>query len=153
MNARTLFQVGASGLCLVIGASSVAAYAAVPANGQPASVQTPAPARVEAVFGALDANKDKALSLQEFQAGYASVQRTIALEVRLREQFRTVDADRSSAIEAAEYANLVLVKQAGKAAPGLATFDANSNQKLEFSEYLTVVQRLAASQPAAPAKE
>ena len=53
----------------------------------------------------------------------------------------------------AEYANLVLVKQAGKAAPGLATFDANKNQKLEFSEYLTVVQRLAASQPAAPAKE
>ena len=142
-----------AGLLLAAGMLPSLAHPAAPASSQPAADQAQAPPRAEAIFGALDANKDKALSLQEFQAGYASVQRAIALEVRLREQFQTVDANRSGAIEAGEYTNLALVKRAGKAAPELATFDANKNQKLEFAEYVTVVHRLAASQPAEPAKK
>ncbi|MCI4568310.1 hypothetical protein [Lysobacter sp. CFH 32150] len=153
MNTGTFYSATAFCLLLVAGALPAAAQTAPTSGQQPANVQAQMPARTEVLFGALDTNKDKALSLQEFQAGYAGLQRAIALEVRLREQFRTVDADRSGAIEAGEYANLVLVKQAGAAAPGLAAFDANKNQKLEFVEYLTVVHRLAASQPATPVKK
>lgn len=153
MNTNTFYPATVLGLLLVAGALPAGAQAAQPAGVQSANVQAQGQARTEALFGALDTNKDKVLSLPEFQAGYASVQRTIALDIRLREQFRTVDVDRSGAIEAGEYANLVLVKQAGAAAPGLAAFDANKNQKLEFAEYLTVVRRLAASPPAARAKQ
>ena len=153
MNTSTFYPATVLGLLLVAGALPAGAQAAQPAGVQSANVKAQAQARTEALFGALDTNKDKVLSLPEFQAGYASVQRTIALDIRLREQFRTVDVDRSGAIEAGEYANLVLVKQAGAAAPGLAAFDANKNQKLEFAEYLTVVRRLAASPPAARAKQ
>ena len=153
MNTDTFYQATAFCLLLVAGALPAAAQTAAPAGSQPANGQAQAKSRTEALFGALDTNKDKVLSLPEFQAGYASVQRTIALDLRLREQFRAVDADRSGAIETGEYANLVLVKQAGAAAPGLAAFDANKNQKLEFAEYLTVVHRLAASQPATKAKK
>lgn len=153
MNTGTFYSAAALCLLLVAGTLPAAAQTVPPAGLRPANVQAQAPARTEALFGALDTNKDKVLSLPEFQAGYASVQRTIALDIRLREQFRMVDANRSGAVEAGEYANLVLVKQAGTAAPGLAAFDANKNQKLEFAEYLTVVHRLAASQPATPAKK
>lgn len=96
------------------------------------------------VFAAMDANHDGNLSQEEFRKGYAGLRQAIALEVRLREQFQAIDADRSGALDAGEYANLALVKQAGQTAPGLSAFDANKNQKLEFEEYLAAVRALFA---------
>jgi len=153
MNTGTIHFATTICLFLVAGTLSAAAQTASMPGVKPANVQTQAPARIEALFGALDTNKDRMLSPQEFQAGYALAQRTIAFDIRLQAQFRTVDADRSGAIEAGEYANLVLVKQKGTAAPELAAFDTNKDQKLEFPEYLTFVHRLAALQPATPAKK
>lgn len=95
-------------------------------------------------FVALDTNHDGNLSQEEFRKGYAGVRQAIALEVRLREQFQAIDADRSGALDAGEYANLTLVKQAGQAAPDLSAFDANRNEKLEFEEYLAAVRALFA---------
>jgi Ca2+-binding EF-hand superfamily protein len=137
MNVRTLLTLAASGALLLAAVQS--ASAATPATAQPSSAK---------VFGALDTNHDKALSLQEFEAGYAGLQRAISLEIRLREQFRTVDADHSGAVDTGEFANLLLIKGAGKAAPPLSAFDANGDQKLEFPEYVAVVRKLAAPQPA-----
>lgn len=107
------------------------------------AAQTPA----AGVFSALDSNQDQTLSLQEFQAGYAVLQRSFALEIRMRDQFRAVDADHNGAIEVGEYAELALVKRAGNAAPALSAFDTNQDQKLGFDEYLAVVRKLAAPQP------
>ena len=146
--AGTMLFVAAVASLLLFAGTAAAAHAAEVA-APAAKAHTAAPR----LFDTLDVNTDQVLSRQEFQAGYVSVQRAIVLEVRLREQFQTVDANQSGAIEAGEYSNLALVKRAGKAAPVLATFDANNNQKLEFAEYLTVVHQLAASQPAAPAKK
>ena len=103
----------------------------------------------DAVFAALDSDKDQQLSREEFQAGYARVQQAIAIEARLRKQFAIVDLDRSGALDDAEFAKLPLVARLGTAAPMLATFDANRDRKLAFAEYRVVVQRLGA----APAKE
>lgn len=108
-----------------------------------------APSPAAKVFAALDANHDQVVSAQEFEAGYAGLQRAVALGLRLREQFTTMDSDRSGALEAGEFANLLLVKQAGKAAPSLAAFDADRNGRLDFAEYLVLVQKLAATTPAA----
>ena len=93
-------------LVLVVGSLSTVARAASP---KPAAVQASAMRPIaaqpaarqnqgEQAFAALDANKDKVLSLAEFQVGYARMQQAIAVELRLREQFQSVDIDRSGAI-------------------------------------------------------
>lgn len=152
----SMFKLSTAALVLVAGTLSTATRAASP---QPAAAQ-PAAKRIagDQAFAALDANKDKALSLAEFQVGYARMQQAIALELRLREQFLSVDSDRSGAIEPAEYDKLALVKRAGALAPTLSTFDGNTNRKLEFAEYMAAVRAMvtsqqAAAQTAAPAKK
>ena len=147
MNTRIL---QATVLSMLAGTCWVGAQAAVPAGGQPAIARDPA--RAEAAFAALDANQDKVLSLQEFRAGHAALQRALALESRLREQFQAVDTNHSGALEAGEYANLALVRRVGGAAPPLTEFDADQDRKLDFPEYLAVVRRLAPAPQAAGAK-
>jgi hypothetical protein len=126
------------------------AFALLAALAGNAAAQAPAAAPTPAgrLFHSLDTNRDHVVSAQEFEAGYADLQRAMALAIRLREQFRTVDADRSGAIEAREYAAMVLVKQAGAQAPSLATFDADRDARLGFPEYVAAVRELAARAPA-----
>jgi hypothetical protein len=149
---RSLFIAATSGLILCAAcASPVAAQAVAPAAGHSAAgIKAPQSTRADAIFHALDTNKDNALSPQEFQVGYAGMQRLIAVEIRLREQFRLVDADHNGSINAVEYANLALVKRAGKSAPVLSTFDTDKNGSLDFAEYLTAIRRLATLQPTGP---
>lgn len=131
-----LFEVAVASLLLFAGSSTGAhaAESAAPAATAPS------------LFDALDVNKDQVLSRQEFQAGYAGVQRLIAMRVRLHEQFGALDANHSGAIEASEYANLELIKRLGKTAPPLSAFDANHDQKIDFAEYTTLVRKLASEQ-------
>ena len=133
------FGTAMASLLLVAGAAT-AAHAAEPA-APAATAQAATP-----LFDMLDANKDHVLSRQEFQSGYAGLQRLIAAQVRLREQFGALDANRNGAIDASEYANLELIRSRGTAAPSLVAFDADHDQKLSFSEYTTLVRRLATGQ-------
>jgi hypothetical protein len=135
MNIRSLL------LCATLAALSLDAAAATPAASSPAKASSAA-SRVDATFGAWDTNKDRMLSLAEFEAGWAGLERATMVEMRLRQQFHAVDADKSGALESGEYANLVLVKRAGKAAPPLSAFDANKDQRLQFAEYLDLVRKL-----------
>jgi len=73
------------------------------------------------------------------------------IEARLHEQFKAIDANHDGAIDAGEYANLVLVKRAGASAQPLSAFDANKNQRLEFGEYMELVRRMSAPRPATTA--
>ena len=82
------------------------------------------------------------LSREEFRAGWERAQQALQAEARLRQHFSTVDANKSGALEPAEYATLELVKKAGKDAP-MSRFDANKDGKLQFGEYLRLVQALA----------
>lgn len=141
---------GTVATALVLCAASAATSAApAAAAGDAATVPLTPPATTAAsIFHAVDANKDGALSPQEFAAGYAAVQRLMTLEIRLREQFGRVDADHGGSIDASEYARLMLVRRAGAAAPPLATFDADGNGSLNFAEYVAAIRRLAALRPA-----
>jgi Ca2+-binding EF-hand superfamily protein len=141
---------GTVATALVLCAASAATSAApAAAAGDAATVPLAPPATTAAsIFHAVDANKDGALSPQEFAAGYAAVQRLMTLEIRLREQFGRVDADHGGSIDASEYARLMLVRRAGAAAPPLATFDADGNGSLNFAEYVAAIRRLAALRPA-----
>jgi hypothetical protein len=143
-----LFLAAACGLSLLVGAACAA--------DAPARKAAPAPradASADAAFKALDTDRNGVLSSQEFRAGYAGLQRAIAVEIRLAEQFRAVDANHDGAIDGGEYARLVLVGRLGKAAPPLSTFDANGDHKLGFGEYVAAVRRLAALQSQATAKK
>ncbi len=107
--------------------------------------------QIDAVFKAWDRDGNGALSKDEFESGYANLRRAGELQDRLRHQFGVVDANDNGAIDVGEYGNLLLVRQAGKSAPPLSTFDANSNQRLEFAEYVVLVRRMSALRAASPA--
>ena len=134
-------------MCLSQSAFAQANPPAKPAAA--AAADKTVPPEVDAAFAAWDVDKNGALSRDEFRNGWIALRRAGELQARLRTQFHTVDANKNDAIDASEYGTLVLVKRAGNAAPPLSAFDANKDQKLEFDEYLALVQRMA--QPAAKA--
>lgn len=123
-------------------------FAQALAVASPAAAAPEAPA--DAMFSAWDANKDGALSKEEFRAGWLLLRQRAAL-ARLRAQFDRADANDDQAIDADEYRTLVLVRRAGDAAPPLSRFDASKDGKLQFEEYLAMVQDLA--RDTAPAAE
>jgi hypothetical protein len=96
-----------------------------------------------AMFKAWDKNSDGQLSLVEFRSGWQQAQAVAKTQAALGRQFATLDANHDRAIDAGEYGNLLLVKNAGKAAPPLARFDGNGNGRLEFAEYVKLVETLA----------
>jgi Ca2+-binding EF-hand superfamily protein len=94
-------------------------------------------------FKAWDTDHNGSLSPQEFRAGWQQVQRVAETQARLRHQFGLVDVNKNNVIDPAEYGSLLLVKNAGKNAPQMSTFDANKDGKLGFGEYVKLVQTLA----------
>jgi hypothetical protein len=148
---QSLFAAIGMGLVALCGIGAAHAQATprqpAPITGEPAAAQ------VDATFAAWDADRNGALSQQEFRAGWAAVRRMGEVQARLHEQFRTVDANRNDAIDVGEYGNLLLVKRAGKSALPLAAFDTNKNQRLEFSEYVGLIRRLATPSGAPAAKK
>lgn len=115
-------------------ASSVAAPARPTAN--PAGEAQAATA--DQLFASWDADKNRSLSITEFKNGWESA-REQNIMGRLEMQFRAGDKNKSGTIEAAEFANLPLIKRGGPGAPPMSAFDANKDQKLDFKEYLELV--------------
>ena len=135
---------------LAVGLVASAGWAQqAPASKPPAA----AAAQVNATFSAWDADKNGVLSRSEFEAGWMVLRQAAEAQERLRAQFHKVDSNGNGAIDAGEYPNLLLVKGAGAAALPLSSFDANKDQRLEFGEYVSLVRRMSASKPAAPAKK
>lgn len=130
----------------------VFALAPVLAQAQASPAAAPQERPADAMFRAWDANKDGSLSKEEFRAGWAGLRQRAAAnaEARLRVQFDRADANDDQAIDANEYKSLLLVRRAGDAAPPLSRFDASKDGKLQFEEYLVLVQELAPR--AAPAE-
>jgi hypothetical protein len=90
------------------------------------------------VFSTWDADHNKTLSPEEFNAGWARMERVAALR-QLRVQFDAHDRNRSGTIEPAEYATLELVRKAGASAPPIAGFDGDRSGALDFKEYVAMV--------------
>lgn len=118
------------------------------AQNKPSAPAAARPDPAATTFKAWDKNADGQLSLVEFRAGWEQTQAVARTQMALRRQFASLDANHDDGLDATEYANLVLIKQAGKSAPPLARFDANGNAKLEFPEYVKLVETLAAKQDA-----
>lgn len=139
MNTSILAAIGTGLLSIVLAQAAGAQAAGKPA----ATADTSVPPEIDAAFTAWDLDKNGVLSRAEFRSGWVALRRAGELQTRLRAQFHAVDANKNDAIDAGEYNSLVLVQRAGKSAPPLSTFDTNKDQRLEFDEYLQLVQRLA----------
>ena len=122
---------------------SLAAFAQANPPASPPATDKAVPPEVDAAFAAWDLDKNGSLSLAEFRSGWVALRRAGELQARLRTQFQSVDTNKNDAIDASEYGSLLLVKRAGNSAPPLSTFDANKDQRLEFGEYLQLVEHLA----------
>lgn len=131
------------------------AQSASPKSAPPPRPALTAAARGDAtaanLFKAWDGDHNGVLSEQEFVSGWNNARNRVEVaEQRLAAQFRIVDANHDGGIDAAEYANLQVVRRAGKAAPPLQAFDANRDQRLQFGEYVAMLRRAAASEQHAP---
>ena len=131
------------GACLVL---TFAAAGVVHAQ-QPATAAKPAvapkPDLAADTFRNWDKDGSGDLSLVEFRAGWQQAQQVANVQMRLRQQFGRVDLNDDNAIDASEYAKLVLIRNAGTAAPPMARFDTNANGTLQFGEYAALVQALS----------
>jgi Ca2+-binding EF-hand superfamily protein len=117
-------------------ASAQSAAPAKPAAGTKPHVATP-----DETFALWDKDKNKSLSLDEFKAGFqmAQTQQTVR---KLHGNFTAMDKNKSGALEADEYANLELVKKAGSKAPMMSFYDTDKNGKLDFKEYLAMIEAM-----------
>ena len=123
-------------LALAFAGASVAQQAA-PA-GKPGQPRAATP---DETFALWDKDKNKSLSLDEFKAGFQMVQAQGAVR-KLHQNFTAMDKNKSGSLEQDEYARLELVKKAGAKAPALSTFDADKNGRLEFKEYLSLIETM-----------
>lgn len=117
-------------------------------NSRPAAAQQ-APESADSVFQRMDKNGDKMLSLEEFKTGVEMRNREILLE-RLQEQFKTMDLNHDTFLQANEYSQLPLVKRYGASAPGFTDSDTNHDQKLDFREYINLISKFANSRQGKP---
>lgn len=131
-----------SAACLL--AIAVSAQAQAP-GAAPAPVAQPT-TEASTTFKRWDKNSDNTLSAAEFAAGWQEIQAANTLR-NLHDNFVAKDTDKSGGLEAAEYAKLDLIKQAAAAAPSLATFDTDENQRLDFKEYVGMVGVLIKPKP------
>jgi Ca2+-binding EF-hand superfamily protein len=135
-------------LCLVavlLAAHAAAAQTRVATNAPAATVQLQQTAGPDAMFARWDKDANKALSLDEFKAGWQEVQAAMAVR-KLHDNFVTMDANRNGSLDATEYANLELIRKAGSSAPAMSAFDVDKNQALDFREYIALVRSLLKSQ-------
>ena len=140
-----LFALGLS-LVLVAGGAASAPPAKGRANaavdGVNGTVLSPG-----VVFASWDSDKDKKLSLEEFSAGWARMERAAVLR-QLKGQFDRHDANRNGAIDSTEYATLELIRKGGASAPAFASLDGDKSGGLDFKEYVALVAAMASKQPA-----
>jgi hypothetical protein len=127
----------------------IALAAATPAFAQQAAQPPQQGGGPDAVFAAWDKNHDGSLSKEEFHAGWSTA-RTDLVAQRLLAEFQRQDVNKSTKLEADEFANLLLVKRLGQSAPAMSGFDANKDNGLDFNEYLEFI-KVATRQLSAPA--
>lgn len=138
---RRVAGLGGVGIVLLLIAASVRAQA--PAAKLEAKVDP-----AEVAFRKLDRDGNQQLSLDEFRVVFAELRQQARLR-RLHGQFQTRDSNRDGSLDASEFAGLLLVKSLGSKAPVFAVVDADANERVDFREYLAMIEKFVESAPAA----
>lgn len=100
----------------------------------------------DSVFKWLDQDGNGSISRAEFDRWWARRAGPGQKRIPLRTQFDRLDRNRNGGLEQDEYAQMILIRQAGPAAPPLSRFDANRNGRLDYDEYLQLVNQLSSVQ-------
>ena len=134
---RTLAVIGLAAVAASVSAQSKPS----PAQAKPANIEQ----GIDQMFAALDKDKNKQLSFDEFKNGVVAERKQAMLMQRLSSIFQDADKNRNGSLESVEFNALPGMKAAKEPKPKLSDFDANKDQKLSFREYLGFVS--AMSQP------
>lgn len=139
--------------------SHAQATAAKPVPAKPATTKPAAPANkqpdltqgIDQMFAAMDTDKNKQLSFDEFKNGVVAQRRQMMIIERLQQNFKTVDKNANGTLEIVEFNALPGLQTLPPPKPVFATFDLNKDQKMDFREYVEFVGKMS-SQAAPPKK-
>jgi Ca2+-binding EF-hand superfamily protein len=113
--------------------------AAAPAGKQPDLTQG-----IDQMFAAMDTDKNKQLSFEEFKNNVVAQRRQMLIIERLRENFKVADKNKSGSLEATEFNALPGMQSLPAPKPAFATYDLNKDQKMDFREYVEFIGKMSA---------
>lgn len=126
---------------------------ALPAKAKPASApaakQPDLEQGIEQMFAALDKDKNRQVSYEEFKVGVVAERRQMLIIEQLRSKFKAADKNASGGLDAAEFAQLPGLQSLPAPKPLFADYDQNKDKKMDFREYVGFVAKMSA----APAKK
>jgi hypothetical protein len=128
-------------------AAKPAAKPAAPANKQPDLTQG-----IDQMFAAMDVDKNKQLSFEEFKNGVVAQRRQMMIIERLQQNFKAADKNANSTLEIAEFNALPGLQAMPAPKPAFASFDVNKDQKMDFREYVEFIGKMSTQAAAQPKK-
>jgi Ca2+-binding EF-hand superfamily protein len=99
-------------------------------------------AGIDEMFKAMDRDGNKQLSYNEFKMAVVNERKQVLIIERLRADFTQLDKNRSKSLDAAEFNAHPGIKTLSEPKPKLSQFDRNSDQNLDFAEYVGFIQQM-----------
>jgi Ca2+-binding EF-hand superfamily protein len=132
-------------LCAAPAAVKAQALPAKPAAKQPAQQQPNLEQGIDQMFAALDKDKNKQVSFEEFKNGVVAERRQMLIIEQLRNKFKAADKNASGGLDAAEFSQLPGLQNLPAPKPAFADFDLNKDKKMDFREYVGFVAKMSAA--------
>lgn len=133
-----------------VSAQALPATKAKPATApskQPAQQQPNLEQGIDQMFAALDKDKNRQLSFEEFKNGIVAERRQMLILERLKSTFKAADKNADSILDSAEFGQLPGVKAMPAPKPAFADYDLNKDKKMDFREYVGFVGKMSAPPP------
>lgn len=150
-----IVRLSALAAALTLGAVSPAVHAqALPAKPAAAPAKQPAQQQpnleqgIDQMFGALDKDKNRQLSFEEFKNGVVAERRQMMIIERLKSTFKSADKNANSSLDSVEFSQLPGIKAMPAPKPSFADHDLNKDKKMDFREYVGFVSKMSAPPPA-----
>jgi Ca2+-binding EF-hand superfamily protein len=124
------------------------ALPAKPAAKQPAQQQPNLEQGIDQMFAALDKDKNRQISFEEFKTGVVAERRQMLIIEQLRNKFKAADKNGNSTLDATEFSQLPGLQSLPAPKPAFADYDMNKDKKIDFREYVNFVSKMSAPQPA-----
>jgi Ca2+-binding EF-hand superfamily protein len=118
--------------------------ASAPAAKQPVRQQPDLEQGIEQMFAALDKDKNRQVSFEEFKNGVVAERRQMLIIEQLRNKFKAADKNASGGLDATEFGQLPGLQSLPAPKPAFADYDLNKDKKMDFREYVGFVSKMSA---------
>jgi Ca2+-binding EF-hand superfamily protein len=143
------FAALASALSFFAMPAHVSAQALPAGKAKPATQQQPNLEQgIDQMFAALDKDKNRQISFEEFKAGVVAERKQMLIIEQLRNKFKAADKNGNSTLDAAEFGQLPGLQSLPAPKPAFADYDMNKDKKMDFREYVNFVSKMSAPPPA-----